>query len=178
MSCNISLIPISQLNQASIEEFNNVISLLFEPTPLLTKRIYDSRPYLGYEQLRDKAKALIDDMTAEEKLEVVNSHPRIGETAAKLSALSRMEQCGPSSGPASKEEEELAQWKAWNAKYEDKHGFRFVVFVNGRSKGSLLSVIEERVNCSTEDELNTGLSEMVLIAKDRARKLSQQDSQL
>ncbi|KAJ1916988.1 hypothetical protein H4219_003459 [Mycoemilia scoparia] len=179
MASNITLPSLAQLNQSTIEEFNKVVSLLFEPTPLLTKRMHDARPYTSYDAMLDKAKTFIDEMSSEEKLEVVNSHPRIGESAAKLSALSRQEQSGPSGAtPAAQKEEDeaLAQWKIWNAKYEEKHGFRFVVFVNGRSKSSLLPVIQERVNSSTEKELDIGLSEMVLIAKDRARKLLQQNS--
>ncbi|KAJ2012135.1 hypothetical protein IWW57_006409, partial [Coemansia sp. S610] len=59
-----------------------------------------------------------------------------------------------------------------NRKYEDVYGFRFVVFVNGRSKESLFPIAEERIAHGNKiKELTTGLSEMVDIARDRARKL-------
>ncbi|KAJ1680141.1 hypothetical protein EV182_000606 [Spiromyces aspiralis] len=181
MSTQASLLPIARLNQVDINEFNNVISILFEPTPLLTSRLYEARPYSSYEQLLDTAKKFIDEMSYKEKLEVINSHPRIGESAAKLSAMSKVEQGAPKDSDPSelaKEEAALAQWKVWNEKYEKKHGFKFIVFVNGRSKSTLLPVVEERYNRRTEDELATGLNDMVLIAKDRARKLFQKEPRL
>ncbi|KAI9482092.1 hypothetical protein LPJ78_000882 [Coemansia sp. RSA 989] len=168
MSAQPTLPTICKTNHLSLEEFANVISLLFEPTALLTQRIYDARPYESYDQLLDKADELIKELSPLEQLEVVNAHPRIGEKASKLSALSKMEQ-----GKASANEDAiLAKWAELNKKYEDKYGFRFVIFVNGRSKESLFPIVEERIANSTKNqELLTGLSEMVDIARDRARKL-------
>ncbi|KAI8322521.1 hypothetical protein GQ54DRAFT_145980 [Martensiomyces pterosporus] len=168
MSAQPSLPTISETNHLSLEAFTKVISLLFEPTALLTQRIYDARPFEGYDKLLDKASQLIKELSPLEQLEVVNAHPRIGEKAKNLSALSRIEQ-----GKASANEEAvLAKWAELNRRYEDRYGFRFVVFVNGRSKESLFPIVEERIaHGNRNKELVTGLSEMVDIARDRARKL-------
>ncbi|KAJ2823989.1 hypothetical protein IWW50_003537, partial [Coemansia erecta] len=168
-----TLPTICKTNHLSLSEFTSVISLLFEPTALLTQRIYDARPYESYDQLLDKARELITELSPLEQLEVVNAHPRIGENAAKLSALSKMEQ----GNAAANEDAVLAKWAALNKEYEDKYGFRFVIFVNGRSKESLFPIVEDRIANSTKiQELATGLSEMVDIARDRAHKLQAADS--
>ncbi|PIA19269.1 hypothetical protein COEREDRAFT_37843 [Coemansia reversa NRRL 1564] len=165
---NPTLPSIGEINHLSQEEFTRVISLLFEPTALLASRIYDSRPFESYDQLLDKADEQIKQLSPLEQLGIVNAHPRIGESADKLSELSRIEQ-----GKAADNEESLKlKWAQLNKEYEDKYGFRFVIFVNGRSKESLIPIIEKRIaNGYRNVELATGLSEMVDIARDRVKKL-------
>ncbi|KAJ2744296.1 hypothetical protein GGI20_003087 [Coemansia sp. BCRC 34301] len=173
MSAQPSLPTISETNHLSLPEFTQVISLLFEPTALLTRRIYDSRPFESYDKLLDRADELIRDLSPLEQLEVVNAHPRIGEKTSNLSALSCLEQGTKSAN----EDSVLAKWAELNRKYEATYGFRFVVFVNGRSKESLFPVAEERIaHGSKTKELATGLSEMVDIARDRVRKMQRASS--
>ncbi|KAJ2898836.1 hypothetical protein GGI21_000691 [Coemansia aciculifera] len=163
-----SLPTISETNHLSLSEFTQVISLLFEPTALLTRRIYDSRPFESYDKLLDRASELIRDLSPLEQLEVVNAHPRIGEKTTNLSALSCMEQGTKSAN----EDQVMAKWAELNREYEAVYGFRFVVFVNGRSKESLFPIARERIAHGNKNrELATGLSEMVDIARDRVRKL-------
>ncbi|KAJ2162571.1 hypothetical protein GGF46_000574 [Coemansia sp. RSA 552] len=168
MSSAPSLPAIGETNNLALDEFTRVISLLFEPTALLTRRIYEARPFTSYDRLLDRAGELIRQLSPLEQLEVVNAHPRIGEKATNLSALSKIEQ----GKAAANEDAVLAKWAELNRMYEDRYGFRFVIFVNGRSKESLFPIVEERIANSTRNqELETGLLEMVDIARDRARKM-------
>ena len=54
-----------------------------------------------------------------------------------------------------------------NQVYEEKFGFRFVVFVNGRPKTEILEVLRGRLERTREEELETALGELVAIARDR-----------
>jgi hypothetical protein len=54
-----------------------------------------------------------------------------------------------------------------NQVYEEKFGFRFVVFVAGRSRPELLAVLRERLERTPDEELETGIRELVAIARDR-----------
>lgn len=58
-----------------------------------------------------------------------------------------------------------------NYNYENKFGFKFVVFVNGRQKSQIIPVLRERLESDRTTELELGLSEMMAIAKDRLKKL-------
>ena len=80
------------------------------------------------------------------------AHPRIGERSA--------EQHGDD--PAV-----LAELAELNAAYEEKFGFRFVVFVNRRSRAEILPVFRERLARTRDEELETGLDDLVAIAIDR-----------
>jgi 2-oxo-4-hydroxy-4-carboxy--5-ureidoimidazoline (OHCU) decarboxylase len=105
------------------------------------------------------ADAVIAELTDQEKREALNAHPAIG--ARKLSEHSAAEQ-GAGGHPAV-----LTELAYLNQVYEEKFGFRFVVFVNGRPKSEILKVLQERLERSREDELETGLRELVAIARDR-----------
>ena len=104
-----------------------------------------------------RAREIAATLSDKEKREVLDAHPAIG--ARKLSARSAAEQ-GTDEAP---ELEEL------NSAYEEKFGFRFVVFVNRRSKSELVPVLRERFARSREEELATALDQLVAIAEDRWR---------
>lgn len=111
----------------------------------------------------ERARSLVHELSREEKKEVLDAHPAIGERKG-LSARSAAEQ-GADGDPAV-----LAELARLNAEYEARHGFRFVVFVNRRPKAEILEVLRSRLLRSTEDELETALGELVAIAEDRWRR--------
>lgn len=107
----------------------------------------------------EAAPKVIGELSEAEKLEALNAHPAIG--ARDLSARSAEEQ-GADADPVV--QTELAYL---NQVYEEKNGFRFVVFVNRRSKAEILDVLRDRLERSREEELETALAELVAIARDR-----------
>jgi 2-oxo-4-hydroxy-4-carboxy--5-ureidoimidazoline (OHCU) decarboxylase len=108
----------------------------------------------------ETARDAIRELTDEEKAEALSTHPAIGARTG-LSARSALEQ-GADDDPAV--EIELAYL---NRVYEEKFGFRFVVFVNRRPKAEMVPVLRERLARTREEELETGLEELVAIARDR-----------
>jgi len=108
----------------------------------------------------ESAPDAIAELTEAEKLEALNAHPAIGARAG-LSARSAAEQ-GADAEPAITTE--LAYL---NQVYEEKFGFRFVVFVARRPKAEILEVLRARLERTREEELDTALEELVAIAGDR-----------
>jgi len=129
------------------------LSELFEGRTALVERLAELEDPLG------SADEVIAELTEDEKLEALNAHPAIG--ASRLSARSTAEQ-GTDSDP-----EMLAELRRLNRAYEERFGFRFVVFVNRRSKSEILPVLRERLARTREQELETALHELVAIARDR-----------
>ena len=105
------------------------------------------------------AREVARELSDEEKVEALNAHPAIG--ARTLSARSAAEQ-GVNGDPAV-----LTELAYLNQVYEEKFGFRFVVFVNGRSRAELLPVLRERLERTHEEELETAIRELVAIARSR-----------
>ena len=106
-----------------------------------------------------EAPDVIAGLADHDKVEALNAHPAIG--APRLSARSAQEQ-GSDTEPAI-----LTELAYLNQVYEEKFGFRFVVFVAGRPKAEILEVLRERLERDREQELETGLEELVAIARDR-----------
>jgi 2-oxo-4-hydroxy-4-carboxy--5-ureidoimidazoline (OHCU) decarboxylase len=108
------------------------------------------------------ADEVIAELSDDEKLEALNAHPAIG--AKKLSTRSAAEQ-GGGSDPAT-----LADLDRLNAEYEERFGFRFVVFVNRRPKSEIVPILRERLERTRDEELDTAVLELVAIAEDRWRR--------
>ena len=132
------------------------LSELFEARTALVERLAAVENPLG------KAPEIVRELSRDEKLEALNAHPAIGRRTG-LSARSVAEQ-GADADP-----DVLAELERLNRAYEERHGFRFVVFVNRRPKAEILEVLCERIGRATDDELDTAVGELVAIAEDRWR---------
>ena len=108
-----------------------------------------------------QARALAHELTDAEKKDVLDAHPAIGAKAA--SARSQREQ-GTDDDPAV-----LAELAELNRAYEEKFGFRFVVFVNGRPRREIVPILRERLERTREQELETGVDELIQISVNRWR---------
>jgi 2-oxo-4-hydroxy-4-carboxy--5-ureidoimidazoline (OHCU) decarboxylase len=126
---------------------------LFEGRTRLVEKLAELDDPLG------SARDVIARLSEHDKLEALNAHPAIG--ARKLSARSAAEQGGDSDPVV------LTELAYLNQVYEEKFGFRFVVFVNRRPKTAILEVLKERLEHTREEELDTAVEELVAIAEDR-----------
>jgi 2-oxo-4-hydroxy-4-carboxy--5-ureidoimidazoline (OHCU) decarboxylase len=114
----------------------------------------------GTEDPLGRAEDVLVTLCHEEKVAALAAHPAIGQHAG-LSERSAIEQ-GSAADPAV-----LTELAYLNQVYEETFGFRFVVFVAGRSKAEILEVLRARIANTREHELDTGCRELVAIARDR-----------
>jgi 2-oxo-4-hydroxy-4-carboxy--5-ureidoimidazoline (OHCU) decarboxylase len=136
--------------QLSAEE----LAELFEGRTRLVELLAEREDPLG------SADEVLAELTEAEQLEALSAHPAIGARAG-LSERSAAEQ-GTDADPVI-----LTELAYLNQVYEEKFGFRFVVFVNGRPKAEILEVLRGRLERDREQEFDTGLRELVAIARDR-----------
>ena len=106
-----------------------------------------------------RARELAYELTEDEKKDVLDAHPAIG--ARPTSARSAREQ-GTDDDP-----DALAELAELNRAYEEKFGFRFVVFVNRRPRREIVPILRERLERTRAEELQTGVDELIQIAVDR-----------
>jgi OHCU decarboxylase len=143
----------------------------------LGARLAARRPFASYDALLSAADGQVGELAPDEQVAVVNAHPRIGESAAAVretSALSYREQGYEAEAGLAPEEvaRVYAELARLNAEYEARFGFRFVIFVNGRPKAAILEVLRQRIRNARDEELRTALCDMLAIARDRYRGLS------
>jgi 2-oxo-4-hydroxy-4-carboxy-5-ureidoimidazoline decarboxylase len=138
------------------------LAAIFERAPRLAGRVRgtDAASILA------SARTEIARMSESERIGVLNAHPRIGADPASLSPVSRREQSDDADVPT------LQALAAMNEEYERTFGFRFVVFVAGRSKAEIVPVMRERLRRTREEELATGVDEFLAIARDRLERIA------
>jgi 2-oxo-4-hydroxy-4-carboxy--5-ureidoimidazoline (OHCU) decarboxylase len=130
---------------------------LFQARSRFVEVLAEEQDPLG--RARDVLAALPED----QQVEALAHHPRIGER--RLTGRSAAEQ-----GDSTAEDPAvLAELADLNRAYEERFGFRFVVFVNRRPRAELVPVLRERLERTREEELGTGCDELVAIAVDRWR---------
>jgi hypothetical protein len=130
--------------QLSAEELDE----LFSGPSMLVRILAETEDPLGH------AEEIALGLDEADKVEALAAHPRIGEPSP--------EQHG--GDPAV-----LTELAYLNQVYEEKFGFRFVVFVAGRSREELLDVLRDRIGNTREEELDAGIRDLVAIAQDRWR---------
>jgi len=138
------------------------LAAIFERAPALAERVRGN----DAASIVASARSEVARMTESERIAVLDAHPRIGADPVSLSALSRSEQGGATDIATMRE---LA---ALNEEYERRFGFRFVVFVAGRSKAQIVPIFRERLRHTREVELATAIDEFLSIARDRLERIT------
>jgi len=140
---------------------------LFEDAGPLLDRLRAEEPFPSGAAILARARAIVKQLSEAEQIAVINAHPRIGERRDTVSALSFKEQgYDRDTTPA----DVLRRLATLNEEYEQKFGFRFVVFVNRRSKEAIVPILEARLRGSREEERRTALREILAIAEDRLKR--------
>ena len=161
------LLEIATLDTLSPAQFIEVVAPLFEGAPRFLARLAAARPFGDEETLFERAGAIALAMPEDEQVELIDAHPRLGAPPASVSALSHREQ-----GYDRETTEAIADLERLNREYEARFGFRFCVFVNGRSRPELVPILEAALNADRADEIVRALDDVVAIARDRYRTLT------
>ena len=142
-------------------------SRLFENAGPLLERLRAEEPFSSGFALVARAREILGELSEAEQVAVINAHPRIGERPETVSAFSFKEQGYERDATPPDVFLRLAHL---NEEYEQKFGFRFVVFVNRRSKEALIPVLEARLRGTRDEERQTALREILAIAEDRLKR--------
>ncbi len=128
-----------------------------------------NRPYATPEALIADAEAVWLSLAEADWLEAFACHPRIGEKkAATTSYLAHSES---EQAAAQQTLDAVAEaLLAGNRAYEERFGFRYIVFASGRSAPELLDVLHSRLANSREQELHEAARQQLRITNLRLRK--------
>ena len=175
-----------------------VVSTLFEHSPVLDQHLIPHlavSTFTSYTELIDLSFGIIKSWPPTLRSSFISGHPRIGEqNPAQLSALSAAEQTRYHTPRW------VIERLGWlNGVYEGRYeGLRYITFVNGRTRREVMEEMEGRLGVGNAQgpewkeeegesplagvkvetggeewlrELERAVGEIILIAKDRARKL-------
>jgi OHCU decarboxylase len=157
---------VGELNEVSAPAFRDAVAMLFEPAPRFAAWLAASRPFAGDEDLLKAAARIAHRMADEEKVELINAHPRLGGRD-RLSEASRREQGAPGGGPDRDDDPVAAELDELNAAYEAKFGFRYLVYVAGRERTALLPEFRAALHRDRASEMRRALDDTLAIAANR-----------
>jgi 2-oxo-4-hydroxy-4-carboxy-5-ureidoimidazoline decarboxylase len=172
----IEAIDIRALDAAPSTMFEASAAPLFEGVPRFLARLAAARPFGSWPALFAAARALAHAMPEAEQVELVDAHPQLGATPASVSAMSFREQgydqeaAANLAAEAERERDAVAaELDQLNHAYEARFGFRYCVFVAGRSRAELLPEMAESLTRKRDSELRRALDAVVDIAESRFR---------
>lgn len=172
-------LDISTLDAVPAREFVAAMAPLFEGAPGFLWRLAAARPFGSAEALFRKARQVGRLLPEPLQVELIDAHPRLGAPPGSVSAMSFREQ-----GYDVEEVESLASEAAperarvaseldrLNREYEARFGFRYCVFVAGRSRADLIPAFRTALEQPRDAEIDRALGAVIDIARDRAGSAS------
>jgi 2-oxo-4-hydroxy-4-carboxy-5-ureidoimidazoline decarboxylase len=160
----------SELDTAPRAAFLDTVSPLYERAPRFLERLADSRPFGTWAELFRESLDIARNAPPEVQAELLDAHPRIGAPPASVSAMSFREQ-----GYDQEQQDAIEALGPLNDAYEQRFGFRYVVFVAGRSRSDIVPLLRGALEADPEEERARGLADVVAIARARARDLGLED---
>jgi 2-oxo-4-hydroxy-4-carboxy--5-ureidoimidazoline (OHCU) decarboxylase len=149
------------------------LEALFENAPRFVERLAGGE-YASWDDLLTRGEQLARTLPPDEQLELIDGHPRIGALPTSVSATSYREQ-GYDHDPGTAALQ--ARLDTLNNQYEAEFGFRYVVFVDGRSRAIIADLMEEALSGLREEEMDRALTDVFAIARHRLALVSNQTEQ-
>ena len=174
-------LSIDRLDVIAPGAFAAAVAPLFEGARLFLGRLAMARPFGSVEELFARAREIAHAMPLDEKLELIDAHPRLGAPPTAVSALSFVEQGYASEGMEREAEATAAEAERTrvateldrlNAAYEARFGFRYCVFVAGRPRAELLPEMAAALEADRDAEIERALDAVIDIARDRYATLT------
>jgi 2-oxo-4-hydroxy-4-carboxy-5-ureidoimidazoline decarboxylase len=159
---------IDAINQMDRDAFVQSVGWVFEHSPWVAHRAWDSRPFPSIDALHQSMTEQVIAATRDEQLHLLCSHPDLGARAVMTTA-SANEQSG--AGLYQLTPDEFHRLHTANSTYREKFGFPFLYAVKGSTKYGILDAIESRVQLQWEDEFQTALLQVFRIAGFRLQDL-------
>ncbi len=138
---------------------------VFEHSPWIAAETWGRRPFASSEQLHHELCATVARAGVEKQLALIRAHPDLVGRAAlagTLTAASTQEQA--SAGLNQLTPEEIAKFQTYNAAYQEKFGFPFVICARLNRKETILAGFERRLPQFRDQEIATALAEIYKIA--------------
>nr|MBA3273330.1 2-oxo-4-hydroxy-4-carboxy-5-ureidoimidazoline decarboxylase [Chthoniobacterales bacterium] len=160
LSAGTTKVTLAPLNAADRAGFVAVCGPLFEHSPWVAERTWDHSPFASRDALHA---ALCETMYAasrDEQVQLIASHPDLVGTMARQGRLTRestTEQAA--AGLDTLTNDEIETFSRYNAKYQEKFGFPFVICARQSKKEAILAAFPKRLANTPDEEFKTALEE-------------------
>jgi len=155
---------LADVNAMDHAAFVTALGGIFEHSPWVAERTYDTRPFASVGALHDAMTRAVREAPAAMQLALIRAHPELAGKAAvrgELTADSTREQSGAGLNQCTSEE--FARLNALNAAYREKFGFPFILAIKGRDRAGILSEFARRVERARDAEFEEALAQIARI---------------
>ena len=167
---------VNQLNDLAEDEARQEFSKCCSANRWIEVMV-NGRPYSGLEDLVKSALDQWAQMEDADILQAFDGHPKIGDLDSlkqkyyNTHAIAADEQ----SGVQSASDQTIEQLAHYNALYESKFGFIFIVCATGKSVQQMLEMIRQRLNNDRKTEMVIAANEQAKIIAIRINKLIEEN---
>ena len=158
-----------------LRQFNNLpesevlerLGTIHENTPWIMQSVIQSRPFPSLDDLRRQMSAILESLPVDDKLALIRVHPDLVGRAAlsgTLSTTSSAEQRDAGLGVDDLDDAEKSRFAEFNAAYQERFGFPFVICVRENRKQAILDAFTERLTHDRDTEIATAITEIDKIA--------------
>lgn len=161
-------IALQTLNTLTQDKFTSLLAEIYEHSSWIPKMAWHNRPFSSVENLHIKMLKVVVGASNIEKLKLLQFHPQLAGKEAKdgcLTEASNEEQASAKLNTLTTIE--MKEITELNNAYMDTHQFPFIIAVKGHNKASIFEEFRQRLNNTTNDELNEAIWQVGLIAKFR-----------
>jgi 2-oxo-4-hydroxy-4-carboxy-5-ureidoimidazoline decarboxylase len=166
------MLTIGEVNALGQEEFVATFGAVFEHSPWVAGKAWESRPFQDRSHLHSAMVDCVHDAGAQAELALIQAHPDLVGRAARegrLGAASTAEQASAALDQLS--EEQILWFERYNRAYRDKFGFPFIICVRANRQEAILNGFRERLLNSVSQERAAALEEISKIAAFRLADL-------
>jgi 2-oxo-4-hydroxy-4-carboxy-5-ureidoimidazoline decarboxylase len=157
---------LGRLNALERDEFVRIVGPVFEHSPWIAEETWSKRPFATLERLHRALTETIQQSGEEKQLALIRAHPDlVGKLAlaGQLTRESTNEQA--SAGLDQLKPHEIELFQKYNAAYQEKFGFPFVICARLNKKDAILNGFHVRLKNSRQQEIKTALEEIGKIAR-------------
>jgi len=163
---------IEELNSMDRAAFASAVGWVFEHSPWVAERAWESRPFADFQALHAEMVRQVERAAPREQLALLRAHPDLG-ARARIGPASTAEQTGAGLDRLTPDEfESLARL---NGAYKEEFGFPFLYAVKGSAKHDILAALERRLSSTPEAERAEALRQVFRIAGFRLEQLLASD---
>jgi 2-oxo-4-hydroxy-4-carboxy-5-ureidoimidazoline decarboxylase len=163
---------ISELNVLDADSFAEMMLRVCGSSEWVS-RMARGRPYSSMSQLKSLALSNWRGLDEDSWKEAFTHHPKIGDPESLQKRFASIAHWAENEQAGVKEADEVVmnQLREYNAKYEDRFGFIFIVCTTSLSAEGLLARLKERYGHTLADEIKNAVEENAKIISLRLAKL-------
>lgn len=171
---------LSAINGFTVDQAVDLLGGAFEQSPWIVRDTWGQAPFASVEALHAALGATVQSAPVERQLALIRAHPDLVGQAALAGTLTRestAEQRAAGLGPEDLSAEDVERFTRYNAVYQGKFGFPFIICARENRRTSILAGFERRLGNDAETERQAALAEIERIAWHRLTDLVRNDPQ-